>query len=157
MERMMTTIDSEQVIRFYRVSEDYGCFSNFYASPLSIDERVWPTVEHYFQAQKFLDLEIQERIRETKSPMVAARMGRDRKKPLRADWESVKIDLMVEAVRAKFTQHEGLRKILLSTGTATLVEHTKGDKFWGDGGDGTGKNMLGVILMRIRDEFIESL
>lgn len=152
----MATIDSEQVIRFYRVGDAYGCFSNFYASPFTMDGRVWPTVEHYFQAQKFLDLEIQERIRETRSPMVAARMGRDRKKPLRTDWEKVKVDLMVEAVRAKFTQHEELRKILLSTGTATIVESSKGDRFWGDGGDGTGKNTLGLVLMRIRDEFFAS-
>lgn len=91
----------------------------------------------------------------TKSPMIAARMGRDRKRPLRKDWETVKIDLMTDAVRAKFIQHDELRKVLLSTGTATIVEHTKRDKFWGDGGDGSGKNMLGIILMRVRDELMQ--
>lgn len=152
----MTTVDSPQEVKFYRVSEEFGCFSNFFAAPFTLSERVWPTVEHYFQAQKFLDREIQESIRTTKSPMIAARMGRDRKKPLRSDWESVKIELMTDAVRAKFAQHEDLRKILLSTGTATIVEHTKRDKFWGDGGDGKGRNMLGVILMRVRDELMNS-
>ncbi|HEY9731849.1 MAG TPA: NADAR family protein [Drouetiella sp.] len=150
----MPKAESQSVINFYRVSEDYGCFSNFYAAPITLCERVYPTVEHYFQAQKFLDLENQESIRLTKSPMIAARMGRDRKRPLRKDWESVKIDLMTDAVRAKFTQHDDLRKILLSTGTATIVEHTVRDKFWGDGGDGKGKNMLGIILMKVRDELM---
>lgn len=152
---IMTMIETKAVINFYRVSEEYGCFSNFFAAPFTLDERVWPTVEHYFQAQKFLDSENQESIRVTKSPMIAARMGRDRKRPLRKDWETVKIDLMTDAVRAKFIQHDELRKVLLSTGTATIVEHTKRDKFWGDGGDGSGKNMLGIILMRVRDELMQ--
>jgi ribA/ribD-fused uncharacterized protein len=59
---------------------------------------------------------------------------------------------MREAVRAKFTQHEDLRKILLGTQDALLVEHTPRDSYWGDGGDGSGKNMLGRILMEIRAE-----
>ena len=59
---------------------------------------------------------------------------------------------MLEAVRAKFTQHEDLRAILLGTGNAKLVEHTENDSYWGDGGDGSGKNRLGQILMRVRDE-----
>ena len=84
--------------------------------------------------------------------MIAAHMGRDRKKPLRRDWESVKVAMMRKAVRAKFTQHDDLRHILLSTGDARIVEHTENDSYWGDGGDGKGKNMLGRILMEIREE-----
>ncbi len=145
-------VSEPKVINFYRVSDEFGCFSNFAASPIELAGRVWPTVEHYFQAQKFMEIAHQEGIRLTKSPMIAARMGRDRKKPLRADWESVKVDIMTEAVRAKFTQHQDMREILLSTGDAILVEHTKNDKYWGDGGDGTGKNVLGKILMEIRSE-----
>ena len=152
----MTASDTQQVVNFYRVSEEFGCFSNFAAAPFTLDGRVWTTVEHFFQANKFLETEIQESIRLTKSPMIAARMGRDRKKPLRKDWETVKIGLMTDAIRAKFTAHEDLRKILLSTGNAVIVEHTKNDKYWGDGGDGSGKNMLGVILMRVRDEFLQA-
>ena len=83
--------------------------------------------------------------------MVAARMGRSRKRPLRKDWESVKDQVMHEAVRAKFTQHADLRAILLGTGAAEIVEHTENDAYWGDGGDGSGKNRLGRILMRVRE------
>lgn len=140
------------VINFYRVSEDYGCFSNFAAYSIQVDGKQWPTSEHYFQAQKFEDREHQEAIRKIKSPMIAARMGRNRKKPLRRDWESVKIAVMRKAVRAKFTQHDDIRQILLSTGDARIVEHTENDSYWGDGGDGSGKNMLGHILMEIREE-----
>ena len=84
--------------------------------------------------------------------MIAARMGRDRKKRLRRDWEQVKDDVMRKAVRAKFTQHEDLRRLLTGTGDALLVEHTTNDRYWPDGGDGRGRNMLGQILMEIRDE-----
>jgi len=140
------------IIHFYRVADDYGCFSNFAPYPISIDGREWPTSEHYFQAQKFLDSERRERIRHTPSPMIAARLGRDRKARLRPDWEQVKLDVMRKAVRAKFTQHEAIRRVLLDTGHATIVERTTKDRFWGDGGDGSGKNWLGRILMEVREE-----
>jgi ribA/ribD-fused uncharacterized protein len=140
------------IIPFYRVSDEYGCFSNFAPYPLELDGKRWPTSEHYFQAQKFEDAQHQEAIRRQKSPLIAARMGRDHKKKLRRDWESVKVLVMRQAVRAKFSQHDDIRAILLATGNAQLVEHTENDAYWGDGGDGSGKNMLGQILMEIRDE-----
>lgn len=141
-----------EVINFYSASDEYGCFSNFAAYPIQLDGQRWPTSEHYFQAQKFAAPEHREAIRKTASPMIAARMGRDRKKKLRSDWESVKVSIMTDAVRAKFEQHEELRAVLLSTGEAKIVEHTANDSYWGDGGDGSGKNMLGQILMRVRAE-----
>lgn len=140
------------IVNFYATGDAYGCFSNFAAYPIVLDGATWPTSEHYFQAQKFADLAHREAIRTAKSPMIAARLGRDRKKLLRADWETVKVAIMTVAVRAKFTQHEELCVTLLATGDAKLVEHTANDDFWGDGGDGSGKNMLGTILMQLREE-----
>ena len=141
------------VINFYLKDDEFGCFSNFAPYPISLKGKSWPTSEHYFQGQKFAGTPHEEAVRQEKSPMTAARMGRDRKNPLRADWESVKDDIMREAVRAKFQQYAELRDILVGTGDATIVEHTKNDAYWGDAGDGTGKNMLGIILMEIRREF----
>lgn len=141
-----------KTIRFYRVDDEYGCFSNFSPHPIRMKGEVWPTSEHYFQAQKFAGTEHEEEIRLLKSPMIAARMGRDRKRPLRPDWESVKDEIMFEAVRAKFAQYEELRKILLATGDAEIIEHTSKDNYWGDGGDGSGRNMLGKTLMLVREE-----
>src|SRR5262245_28354201 len=139
-------------IHFYSVGAEYDCFSNFSPHPIQLQGKTWPTSEHYFQAQKFAGAPDEEEIRQSKSPMIAARMGRDRKRPLRQDWESVKDSIMHEAVLAKFTQHADLREILLATGDATIVEHTKNDSYWGDGGDGKGKNQLGRILMQVRNE-----
>ncbi|QSQ11580.1 NADAR family protein [Myxococcus landrumensis] len=140
------------VIHFYSVTDDHGWCSNFAPYPIKLGGRLWPTSEHYFQAQKFEEPTAQEAIRQARSPMLAARMGRDRKLKLRRDWDSVKVSIMREAVRAKFSQHEDLTRLLLETGDAKLVEHTDQDDYWGDGGDGSGKNMLGRILMEIRQE-----
>lgn len=56
------------------------------------------------------------------------------------------------AVTAKFTQHEKLKRRLLDTGDAILIENTKKDYFWGCGEDGSGENNLGKILMEVRKE-----
>ncbi len=144
-----------QPIYFYRVNDPYGEFSNFAPFRIEIDGKSWPASEHFFQAQKFAEQSYREEIRSTVSPMNAARMGRDRKHPIRKDWEAVKDHVMYRAVRAKFEQHAELRALLLSTDDARLIEHTENDRYWADGGDGGGKNMLGVILMRVRKELRE--
>ena len=145
----------QDVINFYRVGDEYGQFSNFAPYPITLDGERWPTSEHYFQAQKFDDPAYRQKIRKANSPMLAARLGRDRKQKLRRDWESVKVGIMRVAVLAKFTQHDELRTLLLSTGDAKLVEHTENDDYWGDGGDGRGQNWLGRILMEVRATFRE--
>ena len=58
---------------------------------------------------------------------------------------------MRNGLRLKFTQHPALLELLLSTGTKKIVEHTVNDSYWGDGGDGSGKNRLGAILMELRE------
>lgn len=138
-------------IKFYKVNDLFGCFSNFAPFPVFIDGKLWPTSEHYFQAQKFHGSEFEEAIRKEPSPMKAALMGRDRKKQLRKDWDAIKDEVMYKAVQAKILQHETIRIELRNTLNAEIVEHTKNDNYWGDGGDGSGKNKLGKILMQIRD------
>jgi ribA/ribD-fused uncharacterized protein len=145
-------MESQSPINFYRVADDYGEFSNFALYPIQLDGKRWPTSEHYFQAQKFEDAAYCERIRKTPSPWQAAQLGRDRKMKLRRDWESVKVGIMHQALVAKFTQHEALSTLLLGSGDATLVEHTENDAYWGDGGNGRGRNMLGQLLIRVREE-----
>lgn len=145
-------MNDQRVIRFYRTGDAFGEFSNFAPFPVCLKGVEWPTAEHYFQAQKFAGTPDEEAIRRADSPMGAAKMGRERSRPLRPDWESVKDEIMREAVLAKFQQHPSLRGMLLSTGDAEIIEHTKNDAYWGDGGDGTGLNMLGRILMDVRRE-----
>ena len=140
-------------IEFHGAAGEYGFMSNFAQYPIHLKGRTWPTSEHYFQAQKFAGTDWEQRVRKATKPGIAARIGRDRKGPLRRDWERVKDNIMRDAVHAKFEQHPDIRQQLLATGDALLVEHTAHDAYWGDGGDGRGKNMLGRILMEVREHF----
>jgi N-glycosidase YbiA len=138
-------------IYFYSDREQpYGCFSNFSAHGFVLDDLYWPTSEHYFQAQKFAGTPRVEQIRGLNKPKEAANMGRDRSLPLRSDWETVKDEVMRQAVLAKFRTHGEIRDILLGTGDEDLVENAPGDYYWGCGQDGTGQNKLGLILMEVR-------
>lgn len=117
-----------------------------------MDGAWWPTVEHYFQAQKFEDEAYRERIRVAPGPREAKNLGRTRDLPLRADWDEVKEEVMLAACRQKFATHEEAREVLLSTGDEELVENAPNDAFWGCGPDGQGRNALGRILMQVREE-----
>lgn len=139
-------------IYFYKINDEYGCFSNFSHYGFELDGKWWMTSEHYFQAQKFHDTKYEEIIRLLDNPMEAAEMGRNRNLPLRKDWEEVKDVIMKKAVLEKFKQNETIRKVLLSTGKDIIVEKTTNDYYWGCGEDNSGKNMLGIILMEVREE-----
>ena len=143
-------------ILFYETDKAYGCFSNFSRHSVRIDGVNWPTSEHYFQAQKFLAEVDQEAVLCALTPFAAAQIGRERHRSFRTDWEDVRDKVMLDVLRAKFSQHVDLREILLSTLGAALVEHTRNDRYWGDGGDGTGKNMLGTLLEKVRTEMSDS-
>ena len=144
-------------ILFYSARNQWGVFSNFYLAEIKIKGKRYLTTEHYFQSQKFITTEpaYAEEIRKAATPGDAARCGRDRGHPLRRDWESMKDNVMRIALRAKFTQYPALKDLLLSTGDEQLVEHTEKDTYWADGGDGSGKNMLGKLLMELRQAFRE--
>lgn len=129
----------------------YGFLSNFHQAPVTWEGLTYMNSEAAFQAAKCLDMA--ERVPFTEmDPTKAKRLGR--KVALREDWETVKIQVMEEVVRAKFTQNEDLAAQLLETGQTELVEGNRwGDVFWGvDMRNGRGENHLGRILMKVRDE-----
>jgi ribA/ribD-fused uncharacterized protein len=138
-------------IYFYSTRGEYGSFSNFSAHGFELDGEYWPTPEHYFQAQKFPGTPDCDQIRLVKTPKAAANMGRERTRPLRKDWEQVKDDIMRKAVLRKFETHPNIREILLATGDEEIVEDSPIDYYWGCGKDGSGKNMLGQIIMEVRE------
>ena len=141
-------------IYFYKINDEYGCFSNFAHYDFELDGKRWATSEHYFQAQKFCGTKYEEIIRLLDTPMKAAEMGRNRDLPLRKDWEQVKDDVMRRAVWEKFTQNKEIRDILMSIEKETIIEKTTNDYYWGCGKDGSGKNMLGIILMEVREKLL---
>jgi len=87
------------------------------------------------------------------NPSEAKRAGR--RAILRKDWEEIKEDVMYKVVLAKFVQNEELKYKLLDTGSAELIEENNwGDRIWGTV-NGKGRNLLGKILMRVREELKE--
>lgn len=138
-------------------SGKYFFLSNFYNAYLMYEGDTYCSTEAAFQAAKTLDKKKRAEIARL-SPSDAKKAGR--KVELRADWEDVKDDVMYEVCRAKFTMNDSLhlRERLLATGDEELVEgNTWHDNYWGDCQcerckDIKGRNQLGKILMRIREE-----
>lgn len=139
-------------IKFFSKSETYSELSNFAPLPIEIEGVSWPSTEHYYQAQRFADPELREKIRAAKKPVIAKKLAQTHRNKARADWAAVKDAVMERAVRCKFEQHAGLRELLLSTGDEDLAEAVLNDYYWGTGADGTGQNRLGLLLMRLRAE-----
>lgn len=147
-------------IYFYKVWQPYGCFSNFSLHPIEIEGTEWPTVEHYYQSQKFVGSEdeiIIPLIHAASTPEEAAALGRCSTRKLRSDWDIVKTDVMRAGVLKKFLTHTDIREVLLVTGDEILVENSPIDYFWGCGADKTGENHLGKILMSVREQIRQSL
>ena len=147
-----TTLESTSTIYFYNRGDPFYEFTNFYPKRIKLDGLTWPTTEHYFQAQKFVGTPYFDYVSRLPRPRDAFELCRDptASKWVRGDWHQVKDDVMLKALMTKFSQHEDLKKQLLDTGKRKLVEHTWNDSYWGDGGDGKGRNRLGELLMQVR-------
>lgn len=145
--------ETSDTIRFYHSREPWGELSNFSRHAVFVHGLVWPTVEHFYQAQKFAGTPHEEVIRCCRTPMMAKRRATEFTKTYRReDWTEEKERVMLKGLRAKFQQHPDLRSQLLRSGERLLVEHTDHDAYWGDGGNGAGQNRLGQLLMQVRSE-----
>lgn len=138
-------------IYFYTRSMPFFELSNFCPPGLEDKGIYWPTVEHYFQAHKFVDPAFRERIRRAATPKDARELGRSRAYPIRPDWDAVREDVMRHALRLKFAKGP-VRDLLRSTGQRPLIEASPFDDFWGAGQDGSGRNRLGQLLEQVRSE-----
>lgn len=140
----MATID--------RFTGDYFFLSNFYKAKTCYQGIVYPTSEHAFQAAKTLDPFGRRWIAAQGSPSMAKKLGRAT--ILRPNWDDIKIAVMLEVLIGKFNGHQNLADALVATGDAELVEGNDwGDRFWGTSG-GSGRNVLGKLLMYLRDEYV---
>ena len=142
-----------EVIEFCRLRDPYGEFSNFYPSKITLDGLDYKTVEHFYQSQKFIDLSIREHIRNQDTPMKAknAAYNPEFKSKLRRNWDTEKLLVMGRALKKKF-EIESFKNLLLSTGNAEIVERSEKDYYWGKDKSGFGFNMLGKLLMELREE-----
>lgn len=137
---------SQKVIDCF--DSEYDFLSNFYPCDVTYKGITYPSSEAAFHAQKTRD--VYQQVTFTKmNPSQAKRAGR--KLDLRPDWEDVKYQIMYEIVLEKFIQNDDLRRKLLATEDAELIEGNHwGDKYWGVC-HGVGENNLGKILMEVRE------
>ena len=144
-------------IRFYRASEQpYGAFSNLYRREIEFEGEVFATSEHAYQAGKARKPEVKAWLMAAPSPGLLAMAAHGLYYwDVAPNWSQTKFDRMRQVLRAKFTQHDDLRELLLSTKAARLVESATVDnavnRLWGEV-NGSGQNMLGVLLMELRTE-----
>jgi ribA/ribD-fused uncharacterized protein len=127
----------------------YFFLSNFYNVPVMYEGLVYQNNEAAFQSAKVKDIERRKQFCDI-DPSTAKKKGRNIL--LRNDWEDVKDDVMYQCVKDKFTRNLELKQRLIDTGYEELVEgNTWNDTYWGIC-RGKGKNKLGQILMKVRDE-----
>ena len=123
--------------------------SNMYSCRVVINGEVYPSAEHAFQAMKSLDRDVRITLSVCPSAKDVKRYGR--KIALRPDWEDVKVDIMYNILKAKFTNPVLAQKLLATKDEELIEGNTWGDTFWGVC-KGKGKNMLGNLLMKVRKE-----
>ena len=159
-------MDINSEIRFFIREEPYGFLSNFERTPF-IGKSLWgthlyPTNEHFYQSQKANSEEVHDWILSAPNATLAMVMGRElehnkylKDKYMKKDWDKLKNPTMLLGLDLKFRDPR-LRKMLLDTGDAVLHENNPEDFYWGIA-DGTGKSMLGKLLMKVRGEIRKEL
>lgn len=149
------SIPMENQILFYE--REFYVFSNFSSFSVEMFGIKWQTSEHLYQAMKFKDIEqdIYEEIKNSSSAHDSKKIAEKYSEKARKDWPEVKVSIMEKIVRAKHSQHPYIQKKLLQTIGKEIIEDSPKDSFWGWGPDKTGKNQLGKIWMKIRDEEVE--
>jgi len=144
-------------IKFYEKGQAYYELTNFAPYPIRYNGKDYPTSEHLFHALKFVTEEDAERIRIQPTPRAAMEEAKNLRSRVRDGWidKRLNVKMMERVLLLKFTQHEQLKKTLLETGDATLVEDSPIDSFWGIGSNGMGANELGKALEKVRKSLQE--
>lgn len=149
-------MSNEQPVRFFKITDAYGCFSNFWKCEIFYQQDVYPTSEHLYQARKYegTDDTYMDLIRRADTAWDAAALGR-RGRNIRQNWDDIRVMIMEDVLMLKFGQNPDLRKVLLATEDREIQEVFPGEEFWSAGPEGNGKNMLGKTLMKVRDKLRE--
>lgn len=162
-------MEKKDVVFFFGSKNRNGEFSNHFMADFEIFGHVYCCVEQYMMAQKaliFKNLGLVNEILNSRNPVEMKHLGRMVEGFDPARWERVKKKVVKRAVSAKFSQNEELKKKLLETGDKMLVEANPNDRIWGIGFcksdkkvmekiDEWGENLLGKILMEVREELRE--
>ncbi len=140
------------IVYFYDPNAENGWLANFSSHPIKLDGVIYKTVEHFFQAQKFSEKAIVNEILNAQTPKEAKAIAKQKRNIRRTDWGIIKEEIMYRGIKTKFSQYNELKKLLLLTDEKVLIEKSDEDYYWGIGNNGTGKNRMGELLMKLRNE-----
>ena len=145
-------INSQQFIGFY--TREYFCLDNFQAFQIEFDGVLYQTVEHAYQALKFIDTnkDVYNKIVNATSAYNAMTIAHDYKEYQNPDWDNIKLEIMEKLLWTKVDQHPYVKQKLLSSKNYMLCEDSPYDYFWGIGENRTGENNLGKLWMKIREK-----
>ena len=147
-------MDLENKILF--LGGSWNCLSNFSSYSVEWKGETWMTSEHAYQAEKFDDVDIKQKIKKALSAYDSKMIAIEYKEKMKPRWnEDLRLGIMEEIIRAKLAQHPHIKKKLLQTGDKEIIENSKDDYFWGWGADQTGFNHHGKIWMKLRSELLK--
>jgi len=131
---------------------DNDFLSNSSGHSFTLDGYLWKSVEHYFQAKKYVNNpSLFNEVLNAETPKLAFQIGR--RHPLPADWKEIRESVMLKALLAKFKSNDDARTALLKTENDRLYKNSAKDDYWGIGSSNGGKNRLGELLMLVRSVF----
>ena len=144
-------------VKFTEVNEvPYGVFSVLSPHPIVVRHVTYPSVHYFYLSEKYKGTPTEQAIQNAASLWEVDRLVKqaDAAGLQREDWDRVKTDVMLLGTYYKFKQNPDAQVILLQTGTKTILHYNPNDAFWGEGGNGKGKNLLGVTLMCVRKKLV---
>jgi ribA/ribD-fused uncharacterized protein len=145
--------EENNLITGFSKKTGFEFLSNFYNSSITFEGKLYPSVEHAYQAAKSLNQETRDLIRKADNPNLAKRLGQSI--IVREDWNDVKISIMKSLIRKKF-ENPFIRWRLKETYDRPLINENRwNDRYWGVV-EGVGENWLGKILEEVRKEIIDA-
>ena len=144
-------------IEFYKEFGPLGYLASYSNHGFYKDNIYYKTVEHYYQANKFSDINIKNRIINAKTPKEASTIGRDRTLKRIDNFKKIKLQVMYDGVLEKFRQNTDIRNKLIETRNKEIKEMTVKENFWGVGPNLDGENHFGKILMKVRTDLKNEL
>ncbi|KAK5674009.1 hypothetical protein LTS10_013230 [Elasticomyces elasticus] len=163
-------METSDYLFFWKVTSEYGEFSQWFYSPFVVDKITFATMEQYMMYKKaklFGDYETMNMIANTPAlhPNEHKKMGRRVRNFDVGEWQRKSLYIVVIGNYHKFTQNQQLRSLLMSTGRSMLVQASPYDSIWGIGFDTQnalvnvnkwGYNRLGSALMIVRNAILNT-
>ena len=139
------------MVEFYKEFGDLGYLANYSNHGFTLDGVFYKTVEHYYQAMKYDDEEIRNRIINAETPKEASNIGRDRNNKRIDNFKAIKNEVMFNGILEKFRQNRDIAYKLVETRNEPIAEATIDEYYWGIGKDRSGENNVGKILVSVRE------